>query len=135
MDKDIMMEIREDKNMIYGNVDGKQICHIEYRTIGYKIKNIYLCSIYTMDMERERGYASQLLEYLIKKYGVDMDIVLSCHPYGLHFSSVDEFKKLQERTAKWYEGFGFVTTYKKEDDSLYEWKMIRKKNNIITQKK
>jgi GNAT superfamily N-acetyltransferase len=89
--------------------------------------------VYTIGFERGNGYASQLLEHLIKKYGDEMDIKLSCHPYGVSFIS-DEFgkkyKDLQEKTAKWYEKFGFVTFSREEYESSYKWIMIRNKNNI-----
>lgn len=129
------MEIYETKNFIYGLVDNKQVTNIEYKTIGYKVKSLYIDNVYTIGLERGNGYASQLLEYLIKKYGDEMDIKLSCCPYGVSFLS-DEFgkkyKDLQEKTAKWYEKFGFVTFSREEYESSYKWIMIRKKNNIIT---
>lgn len=129
------MEIYETKNFIYGLVDHKQVTHIEHKTIGYKVKSLYIDNVYTIGLERGNGYASQLLEHLIKKYGDEMDIKLSCCPYGVSFLS-DEFgkkyKDLQEKTAKWYEKFGFVTFSREEYESSYKWIMIRKKNNIIT---
>lgn len=129
------MEIYETKNFIYGLVDNKQVTNIEYKTIGYKVKSLYIDNVYTIGLERGNGYASQLLEYLIKKYGDEMDIKLSCCPYGVSFLS-DEFgkkyKDLQEKIAKWYEKFGFVTFSREEYESSYKWIMIRKKNNIIT---
>lgn len=129
-----MMDIHEGKNAIYGLVDGKQVSRIEYRTIGYKDKNIYITNVYTIGVERGKGYASQLMEYIVNKYGSEVNIELSCHPYDISFISDEfakKFKKLQEDTARWYEKFGFTTSKKEEYDSLYVWKMIRKKNNNI----
>lgn len=128
------MEIQERDGMIYGLVDGKQVSYIEYRTIGYRTKSIFILKVYTMEDERGHGYASQLLEYLINTYGNKSDIELSCRPYDISFAN-DEFgekyKKLQDDTAKWYEKFGFVTFNKEEYESSYKWMMKRKKNNII----
>lgn len=130
-----MMEIQETDGMMCGVINNIQVTHIEYKTIGYKSKSLYIDNVYTIGIERGNGYASQLLEHLIKKYGDKMDIKLSCHPYGVSFLS-DEFgkkyKDLQEKTAKWYEKFGFVTFSREEYESSYKWIMIRKKNNIIT---
>lgn len=125
-----MMEIHETDGMVYGLVDGKQVSRIEYKTIGYKVKSLYIDNVYTIGIERGKGYASQLLEYLVKKYGDKVDIKLSCCPYGVSFLSdefSEKFKDLQEKTAKWYEKFGFVTLNKKEYDASYKWIMIRKK--------
>ncbi len=130
-----MMEIQETDGMIYGLVDGKQVSHIEYKTIGYKTKSLYIDNVYTIGIERGKGYASQLLEYLIKKYGDKVNIQLSCCPYGVNFLCGEfgkKYKPLQKKTAKWYEKFGFVTLNKEEYDDSYKWIMIRKKNNIIT---
>ena len=125
-----MMEIHETDGMVYGLVDGKQVSRIEYKTIGYKVKSLYIDNVYTIGIERGKGYASQLLEYLIKKYGDKVNIQLSCRPYGVSFLS-DEFsekyKDLQEKTARWYEKFGFTTKSKDIYESFYKWIMIRKK--------
>lgn len=124
------MEIHETDGMVYGLVDGKQVSRIEYKTIGYKVKSLYIDNVYTIGIERGKGYASQLLEYLVKKYGDKVNIKLSCCPYGVSLLSdefSEKFKDLQEKTAKWYEKFGFVTLNKKEYDASYKWIMIRKK--------
>lgn len=125
-----MMEIHETDGMVYGLVGDVQVSYIKYEIIGYKIKNLYIDNVYTIGLERGKGYASQLLEYFIKKYGDKMDIQLSCRPYGVSFLCSEfgkKYKPLQKKTAKWYEKFGFVTLSKEEYDDSYKWIMIRKK--------
>jgi GNAT superfamily N-acetyltransferase len=130
----MIMEIYEAECVVQGLIGEREVSRISYRTIGYKAKSLYIESIYTMEAERGKGHASQLLEYLVKKYGDKMDIKLSCCPYGCGFAISEfgkKYKPLQEKAAKWYEKFGFATIKKEEYDDSYEWKMIRKKNNII----
>ena len=115
---------------VCGLIDGEVVSSIEYS--GWpKKKCVHIGTVYTRKEFRGKGYASQLLEYFIGKNGDKMDIILSCHPYerdpienNIIFKT---HKERQEKMAKWYSKFGFVTKRKDELHTTYEWVMVRNK--------
>ena len=115
---------------VYGVIDGKEVSTIQYNGNPKKC-SVIINTIYTDKEHRGNGYASQLLKYFIEKYGDKMDILLSCSPYEHNLiedkNIRQKYKEEQEKLAKWYRGFGFITMHKNEYQTTYDWVMIRNK--------
>ena len=96
-------------------------------TINYAFRNdmLSLNLLFTNAMERNKGYAKQILQEFINIYGKENDIKLEIcpiEPYNGKF-----FNERQKTLAKLYSKFGFETTFIKEQGQVAQWEMIRYK--------
>lgn len=96
-------------------------------TINYAFRNdmLSLNLLFTNAMERNKGYARQILQEFINIYGKENDIKLEICPIESHKGNF--FKERQKTLAKFYSKFGFETTFIKEQGQVAQWEMIRNK--------
>ena len=96
-------------------------------TINYAFRNdmLSLNLLFTNAMERNNGYARQILQEFINIYGKENDIKLEICPIESHKGTF--FKERQKILAKFYSKFGFETTFIKEQGQIAQWEMIRYK--------
>ena len=96
-------------------------------TINYAFRNdmLSLNLLFTNAMERNKGYAKQILQEFINIYGKENDIKLEICPIESHKGTF--FKERQKTLAKCYSKFGFETTFIKEQGQIAQWEMIRYK--------
>ena len=88
-------------------------------------RTLELMNVETNKGYRKNGYASMLIDYLIRTYGGIYDIKLKCMPFGIEIDKT--YKNKQEELAKFYEKFGFVTESREEYSDCYQWLMIWKR--------
>ena len=96
-------------------------------TINYAFRNdmLSLNLLFTNAMERNKGYAKQILQEFINIYGKENDIKLEICPIESY--NGEFFKERQKALAKFYSKFGFETTFIKEQGQVAQWEMIRYK--------
>ena len=96
-------------------------------SINYAFRNdmLSLNLLFTNAMERNKGYAKQILQEFINIYGKENNIKLEICPIESYKGTF--FKERQKTLAKFYSKFGFETTFIKEQGQVAQWEMIRYK--------